>query len=397
MVWLALSSCLGDSLRSSTRTHGAAPTWRTSQRQRALEREREREATASRRAMFEMVREGHGGAWEVVEMQDMLASRGDDESTFVAFSSPASSPSSTGKLNLSIRIRRLVNINARSSPPSIPALPPPPSPPTVIPVPRLPSTAFHTLTSPCGTSSLPAAPPLLLPPPVAVDVAAPLRISARSANAGTGCNSITPSANVSICRTSPVWRGYTPSDSDAMTATRVLYRLVSARSAWRNASIFVGSAAAGWISPLTSSTAAQPFIPPRDLHPLRGPSHLLATLAFAAFAPPAHTGQLPPPALRHPDHDNPLLLHHPFRRIIPQQRTRKIRRRALLNQQQRAKRLSGMSGEQGIKRCGAGGRRRDAREEGGACALWRGGSCGGGAFVASVLKTTERLRKLMAG
>ncbi|KAK6338048.1 hypothetical protein TWF696_001519 [Orbilia brochopaga] len=73
VVWLAVSSCLGDSLRSRTSSHGSG-----TRRQRALERERDRELAASRRVMYDMVREGHGGAWEVVEMQDM-ATRRDDE------------------------------------------------------------------------------------------------------------------------------------------------------------------------------------------------------------------------------------------------------------------------------------------------------------------------------
>ncbi|KAK6540362.1 hypothetical protein TWF694_009163 [Orbilia ellipsospora] len=74
LVWLALSSCLGDSLRPRR----GNDTWASSRRQRQMERERDRDLAASRHALYEGMRDSHGGSWEVMEMQDMMASGRED-------------------------------------------------------------------------------------------------------------------------------------------------------------------------------------------------------------------------------------------------------------------------------------------------------------------------------
>ncbi|KAF3915236.1 hypothetical protein ABW20_dc0109460 [Dactylellina cionopaga] len=76
VVWLALSSCLGDSLRSTR-----SGDWTSSRRQRQMESARDRDIAASRYALYDQMRDSHGGSWEVMEMQDMMASgRSEEES-----------------------------------------------------------------------------------------------------------------------------------------------------------------------------------------------------------------------------------------------------------------------------------------------------------------------------
>ncbi|KAK6497628.1 hypothetical protein TWF481_012033 [Arthrobotrys musiformis] len=77
VVWLALSSCLGDSLRPNR--GGGNSTWASSRRQRQMERDRDRDVAASRHALYEGMRDSYGGSWEVMEMQDMMGSRRDQE------------------------------------------------------------------------------------------------------------------------------------------------------------------------------------------------------------------------------------------------------------------------------------------------------------------------------
>ncbi|KAF3116527.1 hypothetical protein TWF569_000513 [Orbilia oligospora] len=77
VVWLALSSCLGDSLRPNQRSGNS--TWASSRRQRQMERDRDRDIAASRHALYEGMRDNYGGSWEVMEMQDMMGPRKDEE------------------------------------------------------------------------------------------------------------------------------------------------------------------------------------------------------------------------------------------------------------------------------------------------------------------------------
>ncbi|EGX47093.1 hypothetical protein TWF173_002990 [Orbilia oligospora] len=77
VVWLALSSCLGDSLRPNQRSGNS--TWASSRRQRQMERDRDRDIAASRHALYDGMRDNYGGSWEVMEMQDMMGPRKDEE------------------------------------------------------------------------------------------------------------------------------------------------------------------------------------------------------------------------------------------------------------------------------------------------------------------------------
>ncbi|EWC47926.1 hypothetical protein DRE_02808 [Drechslerella stenobrocha 248] len=74
IIWLAVSSCLGDSLRAPRGQTG----WAAPRRQRQMERERQRDVAASQRALYGQMRDQHGGAWEVVEMQDMMRRESED-------------------------------------------------------------------------------------------------------------------------------------------------------------------------------------------------------------------------------------------------------------------------------------------------------------------------------